>query len=121
MILKVFYTKKIRNQEKKLTWISFGFEFMRFEADHGNSLQALFTQLTRIQICHIMTIEDIPRFFEINSLFSIYLPLYTSTETILSSVNALQGTLDQTETFASDEIKGWEDLLIKLITTVTFL
>ena len=51
----------------------------------------------------------------------MYLPLYTSTETILSSVNALQGTLDQTETFTSDEIKGWEDLMIKLITTVKFL
>ena len=54
--------KKSEIKKKKLTWISFGFEFMRFEADHGNSLQALFTQLTRIQICHIMTIEDIPKF-----------------------------------------------------------
>jgi len=62
VILKVFYTKKSEIKKKQLTWISFGFEFMRFEADHGNSLQALFTQLTRIQICHIMTIEDIPKF-----------------------------------------------------------
>ena len=62
------------------------------------------------------------RNFKVYNQYICYLlPLYTSTETILSSVNALQGTLDQTETFTSDEIIGWEDLMIKLITTVIFL